>query len=193
MGKGTGLGLSICYGIIKEHDGRISVRNRPGGGAIFTVELPWYSGDTSGEARPRDLSRELLLGKRILVVDDEPHICLFFQQALSSFLCQVEAASTCREGLEKARRGSFDLIIYDYKYDYKLPDGTGQAFATEIVKLDPTLADRMLLITGDSLTADTQDYLKGVPNVLLKPFHLEALMATLHRIFASTAKTRIER
>ena len=111
VGKGTGLGLSICYGIIKEHDGRISVRNRPGGGAIFTVELPWYSGDTSGEARPRDLSRELLLGKRILVVDDEPHICLFFQQALSSFLCQVEVASTCREGLEKARRGSFDLTI----------------------------------------------------------------------------------
>jgi len=193
VGKGTGLGLSICYGIIKEHDGRISVRNRHGGGAIFTVELPGYSGDTSGEARSRDPSQEPLLGKRILVVDDEPHICLFFQQALSSFLCQVEAASTCREGLEKARRGSFDLIIYDYKYDYKLPDGTGQAFATEIVKLDPTLADRMLLITGDSLTADTQDYLKGVPNVLLKPFHLEALMATLHRIFASTAKTRIER
>jgi len=77
-------------------------------------------------------------------------------------------------------------------YDYKLPDGTGQAFASEIVRLDPTLADRLLLITGDSLTADTQDYLKGVPNALLKPFHLEALMATLHRIFASTAKTRVE-
>ncbi len=93
-----------------------------------------YSCETSREARPRDLSRELLLGKRILIADDEPHICLFFQQALSTFLCHVEVASTCREGLEKARRGSFDLIIYDYK----LPDGTGQQFAGENVKLDPT-------------------------------------------------------
>ncbi len=39
-GKGTGLGLSICYGIVKEHGGRITCFNRPGGGATFRVELP---------------------------------------------------------------------------------------------------------------------------------------------------------
>jgi signal transduction histidine kinase len=40
VGKGTGLGLSICYGIVQEHAGRISCRNRPEGGAAFRVELP---------------------------------------------------------------------------------------------------------------------------------------------------------
>jgi signal transduction histidine kinase len=40
VGKGTGLGLSICYGILQEHGGRISCRNRPQGGAIFRIELP---------------------------------------------------------------------------------------------------------------------------------------------------------
>ena len=40
VGKGTGLGLSICYGIITEHGGNIRVRNVPGRGACFTIELP---------------------------------------------------------------------------------------------------------------------------------------------------------
>ena len=39
-GKGTGLGLSISHRIVKKHDGRITVRSRPGRGARFTVELP---------------------------------------------------------------------------------------------------------------------------------------------------------
>lgn len=40
VGKGTGLGLSTCYGIIQQHCGDISCRNRPEGGAIFSVVLP---------------------------------------------------------------------------------------------------------------------------------------------------------
>jgi len=44
--KGTGLGLSVTYGIIQEHGGSIEVSNRPGGGALFRLELP-----LSGAAR----------------------------------------------------------------------------------------------------------------------------------------------
>ena len=40
VGQGTGLGLSMCYGIIQEHGGKISCRNRDEGGASFLVELP---------------------------------------------------------------------------------------------------------------------------------------------------------
>jgi len=40
VGKGTGMGLSTCYGIIQQHDGEISCRNRAEGGAIFSILLP---------------------------------------------------------------------------------------------------------------------------------------------------------
>ncbi|MBI3949593.1 MAG: PAS domain S-box protein [Acidobacteria bacterium] len=40
LGKGTGLGLAISYNIIKEHGGRMSAQNAPGGGAEFIIELP---------------------------------------------------------------------------------------------------------------------------------------------------------
>ena len=39
-GKGTGLGLAVTYAILQEHGGRITVANRPGSGAEFTVFLP---------------------------------------------------------------------------------------------------------------------------------------------------------
>jgi PAS domain S-box-containing protein len=37
---GTGVGLSICNGIIKGHDGSITAKNSPEGGAVFTITLP---------------------------------------------------------------------------------------------------------------------------------------------------------
>jgi len=40
VGQGTGLGLSMCYGVVQEHGGKISCRNRDAGGAIFLIELP---------------------------------------------------------------------------------------------------------------------------------------------------------
>ena len=46
VGAGTGLGLSIAYGIIKEHEGAISVENHLDGGAMFVLQFP----STFGEA-----------------------------------------------------------------------------------------------------------------------------------------------
>lgn len=40
VGKGTGLGLSICYGIIKEHWGKIEVESVEGKGSTFIIFLP---------------------------------------------------------------------------------------------------------------------------------------------------------
>jgi signal transduction histidine kinase len=40
VGKGAGLGLSICYGILQEHGGQITCKNRPDRGCTFRIELP---------------------------------------------------------------------------------------------------------------------------------------------------------
>ena len=43
VGKGTGLGLAVCYGIITEHNGRLSVRSNVGKGTTFSIYLPMES------------------------------------------------------------------------------------------------------------------------------------------------------
>jgi signal transduction histidine kinase len=39
-GEGTGLGLWVSYDIAEQHGGRLRADNRPGGGAVFVLELP---------------------------------------------------------------------------------------------------------------------------------------------------------
>jgi signal transduction histidine kinase len=43
VGKGTGLGLSAVYGVIQDHAGQVTCRNKPQGGAEFTIRLPLTS------------------------------------------------------------------------------------------------------------------------------------------------------
>jgi signal transduction histidine kinase len=41
--KGVGLGLSVSYGVVKQHNGEISVESGNERGAAFTVKLPLYN------------------------------------------------------------------------------------------------------------------------------------------------------
>ncbi|NVN99398.1 MAG: cache domain-containing protein [Geobacteraceae bacterium] len=43
--QGTGLGLSVSYGIVKDHDGEITVESRQGVGTSFKVKLPLSQSD----------------------------------------------------------------------------------------------------------------------------------------------------
>ncbi len=57
-GKGTGLGLSTAYGIIKENQGRIWVKETSTLGTTFAVELPLYRISSPGDNPPKDLAHQ---------------------------------------------------------------------------------------------------------------------------------------
>ncbi|HHD64913.1 MAG TPA: hypothetical protein ENK96_11280, partial [Desulfobulbaceae bacterium] len=48
QGAGTGLGLSVSYGIIRDHDGDIQAKSKPGVETTFTITLPVKSDMIAG-------------------------------------------------------------------------------------------------------------------------------------------------
>ncbi|UCF60041.1 MAG: cache domain-containing protein [Anaerolineaceae bacterium] len=51
VGHGTGLGLAISYGIIKEHEGTISVDTELGHGTTFLIQLPMKTVEEGSDGR----------------------------------------------------------------------------------------------------------------------------------------------
>ena len=55
---GLGLGLSISRALAQDMDGTLSVAARPGGGCIFTLELPLDDGGGALDGKRREESRK---------------------------------------------------------------------------------------------------------------------------------------
>ena len=182
-GEGTGLGLSICLGIVKEHGGNISVN--PGGagsgrGATFTVELPTgvrtaASPQAHGaETEPAPAERVERL--RVLVVDDEPHILHYMQATLESWGHEVVLARDGSQALKRALMQPFDLIICDLR----MPRLGGREMFHTLARMHPTVADRIIFATGDTVRGDTLQFLEDLGRPFLqKPFKLDALRRVL--------------
>ena len=69
VGKGTGLGLSTSYGIIRGHDGEISVESAPQKGTTFLLRLPLADrGEKSDHGDHHDILKGN--GQTILVFDE---------------------------------------------------------------------------------------------------------------------------
>ena len=182
-GEGTGLGLSISLGIVKEHGGNISVD--PGGagsgrGATFSVELPTgvraelspLAGGAESEPTPAERQERL----RVLVVDDEPHILHYMQATLESWGHEVVLAHDGSQALKRALMQPFDLIICDLR----MPRLGGREMFHTLARMHPTVADRIIFATGDTVRGDTLQFLEELGRPFLqKPFKLDALRRVL--------------
>ncbi|MCP4633605.1 MAG: PAS domain S-box protein, partial [candidate division Zixibacteria bacterium] len=80
VGEGSGIGLSVVHGIVKSHDGAISVESEYGKGATFNVFLPVVEKEPVFE---EETDTTIPTGnERILFVDDEKSIANMTSQML---------------------------------------------------------------------------------------------------------------
>ena len=173
IGKGTGLGLSICHGIVTSYGGRIWAESEYGSGAIFHFEFP-ITRQTDEEREPVEGEKQAtaMAGGRILVIDDEQVIRDLAVAALTKAGYQAEAHANAREVLKLLENVSYDLLLVDLK----MPDMDGMEFFQVLTPRKPELASRVIFVTGDGMSVDTQQFLEraGRP-VISKPFDLDAL------------------
>jgi PAS domain S-box-containing protein len=183
VNKGTGLGLSICHGIISEHDGRIYVESTKGQGAAFYLELPITDLKAAGPGNETSSAIKVRPEKpgfkgTVLIIDDEPGICEVIQRNLNSMGYKTGAAPDGKTGLEEIGRNGYDACILDMK----MPGMSGREVYENIVKYHPTYTDKVIFLTGDTITSSTQHFLKSTGRPFLnKPFDYQELLQKIEK------------
>ncbi len=175
-GEGTGLGLSLCRQILEEHTGTITVASEPGQGATFVIDLPGVPARTATGAHAA--SRPTTRPARILVVDDEVDIAVILREALEADGHAADVADSGATALQMLERQSYDLLLSDARMPIELFHA--------VERLLPQYRDRLILITGDTMSRDTLQFLEqqaGVP-VVFKPFDVCAVQDLVRRLLA---------
>jgi PAS domain S-box-containing protein len=184
-GRGTGLGLSTVYGIVKQHEGWVAVRSKPGAGTTFRVFLPVTHESPDGEAGgepPHSAEVALPAAKvegAILVVEDEPEVREYVTSVLSENGYRVVQASSGVHALrvwetlpEKVRLLLTDMVM---------PDGvSGSLLARQLLRGQPDL--KVVYTSGYSpdAIANGEILTEGL-NFLTKPFSREHLLRTVQK------------
>ena len=177
VGKGSGLGLAVINGIVKRHEGAITVQSVPGKGTTFSIYFPRL--DSRPEATMQVEDPPQRGSERILLVDDEPALMEMATSILERLGYKVTGQTDSVTALEVFRSSpdEFDLVITDYT----MPNLTGMDLAKEVRRIRPDI--RIMLCTGFSEKI-TPDHMKelGV-GLLMKPYGMrdisEAIRKTL--------------
>jgi signal transduction histidine kinase len=167
-GSGTGVGLSFSHGIVEAHGGRLSVHPSQRG-ATFRIELP-AAAPVAMEILPDDEPEGPAIAAarlRALVVDDEPDIADTIRELLEREGFDVRVASDGAAALMALDHGEFDIVLSDLR----MPGVSGPEMYARLREVRPQLVDRIAFVTGDTLGASMDAFLResGRP-VLEKPF-----------------------
>jgi two-component system NtrC family sensor kinase len=175
------MGLSVSRTLAREHGGDLLLEAAdPRGGASFCLRLPvGAAGGESAAASPADAAPEPALVARILVVDDEAELAHVMREMLESAGYEVATAESGAVALELLSAARFEAVVSDLR----MPDMDGAALWREVSAAHPSLASRLLFVTGDTLSPDAADFFRvSGCDGLDKPFSKADLLAKVAKL-----------
>lgn len=187
-GVGTGIGLSICRNVIEAHGGTVALSNRPGGGARFDLTLP--VAEPAAVTLAPEAAERPRGGLSVLIVDDEADVARSLAEIIEGLGHSPVVVDRSTLALERIARTAFDIVFADLR----MPGLDGIDFRDRIHERDPKLAERTIIVTGDTVAGpDRLAKARGAEVVVLeKPFTFDDVRAVLAKVATNGLAARLK-
>jgi two-component system cell cycle sensor histidine kinase/response regulator CckA len=174
VGKGTGLGLAMAYGAIKQHDGSIVVKSRPGNGTTFSIYLPVVEDDDAVREKQRGTVNPTPGGtETLLIAEDEEMVRSFMKKAFERAGYRVIAAADGEEAVEKFRENMKDISLI--LSDVIMPKKNGREILEEVKRMKPGI--KVIFISGYTANVMHEKGILGQDTeIVTKPFLKDDLL-----------------
>lgn len=127
--------------------------------------------------------------KKILIVDDEPHVRRVLLQTLERKGYEVEGASNGKEGMDKIRAQLPDVLITDIQ----MPVMTGEELCKQIQTEMPN-RDFLIFVLTSRTEIEHREWTRAIRNLMFleKPVSIRKLVARLDGYFAAEPKPEVQ-
>jgi two-component system cell cycle sensor histidine kinase/response regulator CckA len=179
LGRGTGLGLSTVYGIVKQHEGWITLDSEPGTGTTFRCYFPRSSESLEEVTAVPGPNRHSRGKETILFVDDEEMIRDLGVQILTMQGYRVLTAGDGPQAIEMFLAGgeTVDLVLLDLT----MPNMSGLEVLEQMRKINPRV--KVVLSSGHRADeAHSQERISGASAFLAKPYRAEVLTRIVREV-----------
>lgn len=179
-GHGTGLGLATVYGIVKQHNGYISVTSRENEGTTFSIYLPATTLVPLVKAGERAaVQSHDHRNHTVLVVEDNEMVREMVREMLEGHGYQVLTAADAGQAIEIASENTLrvDLLVSDVV----MPGMSGPELYEQLITRMPDLG--VVFISGYPMNPSIRGgTLEEEVSYLQKPFTAEALLERIRAI-----------
>ena len=175
--QGRGMGMAAVHGIVKNHDGWISVDSELERGTKVQIYLPAIEIETT---KPKKAKAEVATGSgTILMIEDEDVVIEVTQAMLEMLGYRVMVAKTGKDAIHIAETfdGQIDLALLDIK----LPDIDGRNLYPLIMNARSNL--KVVVFSGYSIDGPARKILDaGAQDFIQKPFSIATLSEKLKEV-----------